>query len=457
MVPAAEAENNFNQTDRELYSVIYHMSTKRGYCWASNHYLAVMLKLSPVAISNSVSKLRSMGYVKAKYSKDNHRHIYPETNQTILDRQRRNIAAYLEELEKAAFHLAPDEGEETAPPLKESLRPPLKDSLRPHKESLTYIKENNKESSSVATLRVATDKEVSSQGRELTSYPPLKLEDPGQVEKEGNHHSAAMKAALREQMPGESAPDKRRREESLEVASEEARLVLDLWNSLSCGTVHAPRGAAARRALYLLDQSILPKNYFINRIVSAVIRYKDMAAEPDRWGLPFKRGSKLSLENFLSVPKYLKQRAHKYGRPEPVPIFQQLYGKNGDGVQEYDDEDREVTEALKQAYVRWTRGVERGESPLSRKEELDLLQAGTKLRACMAKGWLDPFVAGGRPTHRDYINILFQGLKRKWGTDYTTGHLASGHTWNDLMPKFIQEGYGTSVVKAREGARRGER
>jgi len=439
MIPAAESENDFNQTDRDLYSVIYHMSTKRGYCWASNHYLAVMLKLSPVAISNSVSKQKRMGYIRTKYTKDSHRHVYPETNEAILDRQRTNIAIYYKELEEAAQRMVSDEDEnEDNPPLKESLSP-LKESLSPLKESLSYNKEDNKRKKSFVVSKETTKGGANVAPRSITIsieefLPNQGNENPAKK----NHDPAAMKAALREQLP---APDNSSDELTWEDASEEARTMLEFWNAAGCGTQHKSDGPGARKALHVLDCVILPQGYSISKLVDAA----------EHFALVAKDGTQhISLSDFLVVSEFRKRAARNRKAPAPRPTFLEFYSDNGDGAAIIGEEEFRLYKSLKKAYIGWTLGVEQSESPLSLKEGRQLLQAAVKLKACMAKGWLDPYFVGSKPTHIDYINILFQGLKRKWKNDYTTGHVASDKIWDKWMPRFIQESRGISVIKMRE-------
>jgi len=106
----------------------------------------------------------------------------------------------------------------------------------------------------------------------------------------------------------------------------------------------------------------------------------------------------MSLADFCAVPKFVKQRSHKWGHTEPEPLLRKLYGLNGDGPEEYTDEDQKIYRDLKRTYATYARGVPSKETTFSRKEELDLLKAVAKLKSCMAKGWLDPFFPRRPPT-----------------------------------------------------------
>jgi len=253
-----------------------------------------------------------------------------------------------------------------------------------------------------------------------------------------NHDPAAMKAALREQLP---APDNSSDELTWEDASEEARTMLEFWNAAGCGTQHKSDGPGARKALHVLDCVILPQGYSISKLVDAA----------EHFALVAKDGTQhISLSDFLVVSEFRKRAARNRKAPAPRPTFLEFYSDNGDGAAIIGEEEFRLYKSLKKAYIGWTLGVEQSESPLSLKEGRQLLQAAVKLKACMAKGWLDPYFVGSKPTHIDYINILFQGLKRKWKNDYTTGHVASDKIWDKWMPRFIQESRGISVIKMRE-------
>lgn len=266
-----------------------------------------------------------------------------------------------------------------------------------------------------------------------------------------------MAASLREQLPGANgAPDQKAREQSWEGAREESQVVLDLWNSIGCGVNHGTRGSGARKALYALDR-LFSQGWEVDKVVDAVIRFGFMAEDPDRHGLPMKRGQRMSLVDFVTVSKFLKQRAHKWGHKEPEPLLKKLYRiAGGDDLAEYGVEERKLYESMKKTFIKWTLGVKADDVELSRRQELDLLTGAAQLKRCMAKGWLDPFFdADQKPDADLYIDVLFRGLTRKFGASYGTGNVASSFTWNTLVPQFIQEDYGATVLEARRAARVG--
>jgi hypothetical protein len=56
--------------DKIVYSVISNLTHEKGYCWASNAYIADLLSCAPLTISRSVSNLNKRGYVKNSVEKN---------------------------------------------------------------------------------------------------------------------------------------------------------------------------------------------------------------------------------------------------------------------------------------------------------------------------------------------------------------------------------------------------
>lgn len=56
-----------SQTDRCVLGLIVSLTFKENYCYANNHYLANYIKVSERTITDSLSKLKSLKYIVAKY------------------------------------------------------------------------------------------------------------------------------------------------------------------------------------------------------------------------------------------------------------------------------------------------------------------------------------------------------------------------------------------------------
>jgi Mn-dependent DtxR family transcriptional regulator len=57
-----------------LYGDLTALTNKKGYCFASNGYMADLLQVTEITISNWISKLKKAGHVKIGYNP--HRRIY---------------------------------------------------------------------------------------------------------------------------------------------------------------------------------------------------------------------------------------------------------------------------------------------------------------------------------------------------------------------------------------------
>lgn len=72
------SDKNLTRTDIDLLSLIISLALKNDYCFASNKYLADYIDTSIRTISDSLSKLKKLGYVIVKYE-NNNRRIYLNT------------------------------------------------------------------------------------------------------------------------------------------------------------------------------------------------------------------------------------------------------------------------------------------------------------------------------------------------------------------------------------------
>ena len=71
-------DKNLNRTDNDLLSLIISLALNSNYCYANNKYLAIYIDTSIRTISDSLSKLKKLGYVIVKYE-NNNRRIYLNT------------------------------------------------------------------------------------------------------------------------------------------------------------------------------------------------------------------------------------------------------------------------------------------------------------------------------------------------------------------------------------------
>ena len=68
-------DKNLSRTQNDLLSLIISLTLKYGYCYATNKYLANYITTSPRTITDSLSKLIKLKYIKVKYV-NNNRKIY---------------------------------------------------------------------------------------------------------------------------------------------------------------------------------------------------------------------------------------------------------------------------------------------------------------------------------------------------------------------------------------------
>lgn len=56
--------------DKLVYSVISNLTHEKGFCWASNRYIADLLGCTPTTISRSVNRLNELKYIISNLTKD---------------------------------------------------------------------------------------------------------------------------------------------------------------------------------------------------------------------------------------------------------------------------------------------------------------------------------------------------------------------------------------------------
>lgn len=65
VIPAAVLYNEkLSDKDKLVYCVVSNLTHEKGFCWASNRYIAELLGCSPVTVSRSISKLDKIGLIK---------------------------------------------------------------------------------------------------------------------------------------------------------------------------------------------------------------------------------------------------------------------------------------------------------------------------------------------------------------------------------------------------------
>jgi DNA-binding MarR family transcriptional regulator len=68
-------DTRLNSTDKLVYGLIGVLSNQKGYCYATNDYVAKQLNLKPRTITDSISKLKKSGYIRTENT-NHQRHIY---------------------------------------------------------------------------------------------------------------------------------------------------------------------------------------------------------------------------------------------------------------------------------------------------------------------------------------------------------------------------------------------
>ena len=116
IIPAnVRYDESLSYAQRLLYGEIVALSSKDGYCYATNNYFASLYKVSNISISNWINKLVKKGYLQSEI-------IYKDNTKEVLYRRLTPI--------KEIFNT----------PIKENFNTLLKKSLIPIKEN---FKDNN--------------------------------------------------------------------------------------------------------------------------------------------------------------------------------------------------------------------------------------------------------------------------------------------------------------------------
>lgn len=78
IIPADVRYSNLPPNAKLLFGEITALCNKEGFCWAGNSYFATLYKVSPKTVSDWVSSLAKMGFIKVIISNNSERKIYIE-------------------------------------------------------------------------------------------------------------------------------------------------------------------------------------------------------------------------------------------------------------------------------------------------------------------------------------------------------------------------------------------
>ena len=78
------SDKNLTRVDIDLLSLIISLTLKKGYCYATNKYLANYINSSIRTIGYSLSKLKTIGYIKIEYETIGRR-IYLNTDKIPMN------------------------------------------------------------------------------------------------------------------------------------------------------------------------------------------------------------------------------------------------------------------------------------------------------------------------------------------------------------------------------------
>ena len=65
-------DNKLNDRDKIIYSIISNLTHERGYCWASNKYLAEKLDCTIITIQRALKKLSDRNYIDVELLRNDH-------------------------------------------------------------------------------------------------------------------------------------------------------------------------------------------------------------------------------------------------------------------------------------------------------------------------------------------------------------------------------------------------
>ena len=127
--------------DKILYSDILTLSSKKGYCYATNKYFAQVYQMSISSISQTISKLVELGYIKRFYEyKENskmieRRKLYVAENYTgsiknltvpIVENKKQGIGENSQDNNINMNNIKDNIGQSTKLSVENSSRPPRK-------------------------------------------------------------------------------------------------------------------------------------------------------------------------------------------------------------------------------------------------------------------------------------------------------------------------------------------
>lgn len=78
IIPADVRYSSLPPNAKLLFGEITALCNKEGFCWAGNSYFATLYKVSPKTVSDWVSSLSKMGFIKVIISNNSERKIYIE-------------------------------------------------------------------------------------------------------------------------------------------------------------------------------------------------------------------------------------------------------------------------------------------------------------------------------------------------------------------------------------------
>lgn len=84
-------DDNLSQADKLVLGLIISLSFKNNYCFASNKYLGMRIRVSPRTITDSLKKLKLNKYIIIKYI-DKKRHIYLNKEKVLVEDNSTNEA-----------------------------------------------------------------------------------------------------------------------------------------------------------------------------------------------------------------------------------------------------------------------------------------------------------------------------------------------------------------------------
>jgi len=214
-------------------------------------------------------------------------------------------------------------------------------------------------------------------------------------------------------------------------ASEEARHLVEYWNSLPHTPTHRTNTKTIEQALAYLSRDILNKDspQFVKQIMD---RYEEILNDSVHYACP-----KVGLLEFL--------KGNSFRNNGKVPLYQKLKTPQGwkQLLKGQKAEKEKLTELLKSRYCKHILAEPDGVD-FSPKQEALFRQGARYMSEYMRKKRLEKYIDGA--DELDYVLVVLRALSWQYGVEnITVGHIGSRNTYNNVLPRYLSMNYEQAI------------